>query len=77
MANGTVVYGSRQYSVFIYEGEDLAVQYPDGTLIPIPRNRIHTLLSDAVDLNGEPCKVVPQLTPISRLPIVSVSKDTQ
>ncbi len=59
-------------TAFVYEGERLAVEYPDGTLYEIPAHRIHTVLLAGMLPDGERCKIVPVKSPITRLPIVVV-----
>lgn len=61
---------NRTIEAFIYEGENLAIKYPDGTLIAIPKNRVHTLLYSTKLPNGEVCHRVFSKTPFSNLPIV-------
>lgn len=61
---------------FVYEGENLGLQYPDGTIIPIPSSKTILCLMDGVlQENKHPCKIVLPLSPITRLPIVEIPKE--
>lgn len=62
---------------FVYEGEDLGIQYPDGTVLPIPPSKTIFCLFDAVlHPSKHPCKIVMPLTPVTRLPIVELTKES-
>jgi hypothetical protein len=70
MAQGKVLIEGFLVDAFIYEGEKLAVEYPNGENVPIPLDRVFTVLLDRLLLSGEPCKIVPAKSPITRLDIV-------
>lgn len=70
MAEKTVVRNGHEFTAFVYEGEDLALEYPDGTIIPIPSDKLHLCLFDGHLPDGNPCKIVLEKSPITRLPIV-------
>lgn len=67
-SNGSLV------EAFVYEGEDLAMEYSDGTLHPIPADKIHHVLFPSRLADGEKCWIVVEKTPITRLPIVVIEK---
>ena len=70
MAEKTVVNNGREYTAFVYEGESLALEYPDGTTVPIPPDKVHLCLLSSQLPSGEPCKIVMKKSPITRLDIV-------
>jgi hypothetical protein len=70
MAEQVVTNNGYQYTAFVYEGEPLALEYPDGTIIPIPPDKVHMFLISGFLLSGEPCKILLEKSPISRLDIV-------
>lgn len=61
---------------FVYEGENIAAEYPDGKLVNIPKDRVHTLVRKGTLADGAPCYVLFEKTPMTRLDIV-VIEDTQ
>lgn len=67
-SNGSLV------DAFVYEGEELAMEYHDGTTVIIPPNKIHQVLLPARLADGESCWIVVEKTPITRLPIVVIEK---
>lgn len=74
MAEQEVVRNGKLMVDFLYEGEALALEYPDGTLIPIPDNKIYMFLMNACTTDGEACKIVMAKSPLTHLPIVVVDK---
>lgn len=62
--------GRRTKMAYIYEGERIAVEYPDGTTVEIPPNKVHMMLLDSMLPSGESCHILLEKTPITRLPIV-------
>lgn len=70
MAMGLIRTEHLTYEAFIYEGEKLAVEYPSGDTVEIPKHRVHAILLDRLLPSGEPCSVVPLKTPLTRLDIV-------
>lgn len=70
MANGIVVRDGRFINARIYGGEDIGILYPDGTVAVIPPDTIHKVLRDATLPDGEPCHVLLDLSPLTRLPII-------
>lgn len=70
MAEKTVIRNGRELTAFVYEGEDLALEYPDGTIVPIPPDKVSFCLLDAQLPDGHPCKILLEKSPITRLPII-------
>lgn len=70
MAEGFILRNSTLVPVFVYEGERIAVEYPDGTTFEVPPNKVHMMLYPAIHQSGEPCHVLLDQSPITRLPLV-------
>lgn len=70
MAMGMILSDGRLVDAYIYEGENIAVEYPDGKTFEVPRNKIHTLTMKATLPDGTSCNVLLEKTPMTRLDIV-------
>lgn len=68
-SNGALV------DAFVFEGEDLAIEYGDGTTYKIPPHKVHALLIQSKLPSGDTCWIVPEKSPITRLPIVVIEKE--
>ncbi len=55
---------------FIYEGERVAIEYPDGTSYEIPPHKVHAVLFSSLLPDGEECMILPEKSPVTRLPLV-------
>jgi len=75
MADGFVLgSNNRLEEAYIYEGERIAVEYPDGTTSEIAPQNVHKALRNAFLPDGEPCQVLLEKTPLSRYDIVVLDK---
>jgi hypothetical protein len=74
MAMRQVLSEGRLIEAFVYEGEDIAAEYPDGTCVQIPKNRVHTLVHKGILADGSPCYILLEKTPMTRLDIVLVEE---
>jgi hypothetical protein len=80
MADGYILENGTLTPAFIYEGEKIAVEYPTGTKgaekgihFEVPPAKVHTMLRNATLPSGEPCTVLLEKSPITRLPLVVLS----
>jgi hypothetical protein len=55
---------------FIYEGERIGMEYPDGTVLEIPPHKVHMVLRPERLPDGSPCHILAEKTPMTRLDIV-------
>lgn len=72
MGLGLIRAGNSVVETFIYEGENIAAEYPSGELFPIPSDKVHMMLRNEVLPDGTPCKVLLEKTPMTRLEIVVI-----
>lgn len=70
MAEQQVLINGCEYTAFVYEGEAIALEYPDGTTVSIPSDKVHMALVSGMLISGEPCKILLEKSPFTRLPIV-------
>ena len=70
MAQGFTLDGGTLKDVFIYEGERIAVEYPDGTTFEVPSDKVHMMLNPSFLPSGETCHILMEKSPITRLPLV-------
>lgn len=68
---GYIIEGDRRLKeAYIYEGERIAVEYPNGQTVEIPPNKVHMMLTKGRLPSGEPCHILMEKSPMTRLPIV-------
>ena len=70
MADGFILSGNTLIPAFIYEGERIAIEYPDGVSFEVPPSKVHIMLHSAIAANGEECHILMEKSPITRLPLV-------
>ncbi len=74
MALGQILVDKRLVDAFIYEGERIGLQYPDGTVEEIPSNKIYIALRSAIRFDGEECQVLLAKSPVTRMDIVPLEE---
>lgn len=70
MAEGKYVHNGYLIDAFIYQGERIGMEYPDGTVIEIPPHKVHMVLREERLPSGESCHILAEKTPLTRLDIV-------
>ena len=72
MAEGYILSSNTLVPVYIYEGERIAVEYPNGETVEIPPSQIHMMLIKHKLPSGEDCHILMEKSPVSRLPLVVI-----
>lgn len=72
MAEKFILIDGKLIEAFVYEGEDLGIEYHDGTVLSIPNDKLYLVLREAQLPDGESCHVVLRKSPLTRLDVVIV-----